>query len=113
MWASTPTAQNGKRGDFSPDPHVLSNTLCRGEIETQCNNAHPPLRGCFHFGGWVDVGIDPYGMESEIPPHVGADAYIGPLKCCGFALDFRENGRFTAGGQGRPPLRGEKRNPVQ
>ena len=94
MWASTPTAQNGKRGDFSPDPHVLSNTLCRGEIETQCNNAHPPLRGCFHFGGWVDVGIDPYGMESEIPPHVGADAYIGPLKCCGFASDFRKNGRF-------------------
>ena len=27
---------------------------------------------------WVDVGIDPYGMESEIPPHVGADAHIGP-----------------------------------
>ena len=40
------------------------------------------------------MGIDPYGMESEIPPHVGADAYIGPLKCCGFALDFRENGHF-------------------
>ena len=29
-WASTPTLRNGKRGDFSPDPHVLSNTLCRG-----------------------------------------------------------------------------------
>jgi len=27
-WASTPTARNGKRGDFSPDPHGLSNTLC-------------------------------------------------------------------------------------
>ena len=64
------------------------------KIETQCNNAHPPLRGCFHFGGWVDVGIDPYGMESEIPPHVGADAYIGPLKCCGFASDFRKNRNF-------------------
>ena len=84
---------------------IVLPTICRGEIETQCNNAHPPLRGCFPFGGWVDVGIDPYGMESEIPPHVGADAYIGPLKCCGFALDFRENGRFPAGGQGRPPLR--------
>ena len=84
---------------------IVLPTICRGEIETQFNNAHPPLRGCFHFGGWVDVGIDPYGMESEIPPHVGADAYIGPLKCCGFALDFRENGRFPAGGQGRPPLR--------
>ena len=147
MWASTPTAQNGKRGDFSPDPHVLSNTLCRGgrpcppskfvefswlfvgadahigplkccefaldfhktgqfrradrvvrpygvKNETQCNNALPPLRGCFHFGGWVDVGIDPYDMESEIPPHVGADAYIGPLKCCGFALDFHKTGQF-------------------
>ena len=40
------------------------------------------------------MGIDPYGMESEIPPHVGADAYIGPLKYCGFASDFRENGNF-------------------
>ena len=42
----------------------------------------------------VDVGIDPYGMESEIPPHVGADAHIGPLKCFEFASDFRKNGRF-------------------
>ena len=24
------------------------------------------------------MGIDPYGMESEILPHVGADAHIGP-----------------------------------
>ena len=24
MWASTPTAQNGKRGDFPPDPHDFS-----------------------------------------------------------------------------------------
>ena len=40
------------------------------------------------------MGIDPYGMESEIPPHVGADAYIGPLKCCGFALDFHKSGPF-------------------
>ena len=40
------------------------------------------------------MGIDPYGMESEIPPHVGADAYIGPLKCCDFASDFRKNGNF-------------------
>ena len=63
MWASTPTAQNGKRGDFSPDPHVLSNTLCRGEIETQCNNAHPPLHGGVSVLGWVDVGIDPYDVE--------------------------------------------------
>ena len=31
--------------------------------ETQCNNALPPLRGCFRFGGWVDVGIDPYGAK--------------------------------------------------
>ena len=25
---------------------------------------------------------------------VGADAHIGPLKCFGFASDFRKNGRF-------------------
>ncbi len=30
MWASTPTARNGRRGGFSHDPHGLSNTLCRG-----------------------------------------------------------------------------------
>ena len=40
------------------------------------------------------MGIDPYGMESEIPPHVGADAYIGPLKCCDFASDFHKTGQF-------------------
>ena len=43
---------------------------------------------------WVDVGIDPYGMESEIPPHVGADAHIGPSKCCDFASDFHKTGQF-------------------
>ncbi len=93
-----------------------------------------PTRGVSVLG-WVDVGIDPYGMESEIPPHVGADAHIGPsrcetgdaaifagrvrffiplvgaddsvrpLKCFEFALDLRKNGHFPAGGQGRPPLR--------
>ena len=70
-WASTPTAQNGKRGDFSPDPHVLSNTLCRG------GRPCPPSK--FVEFSWL---------------FVGADAYIGPLKYCEFALDFRENGQF-------------------
>ena len=40
------------------------------------------------------MGIDPYGMESEIPPHVGADAHIGPLKYCDFASDFHKSGQF-------------------
>ena len=88
--------------DFASDFHKIGRFLRADrvvrpygmKIETQCNNAHPPLRGCFHFGGWVDVGIDPYGMESEIPPHVGADAHIGPLKCCEFALDFHKTGQF-------------------
>ena len=70
-WASTPTAQNGKRGDFSPDPHVLSNTLCRG------GRLCPPSKS---------------GDFSR--SFVGADAYIGPLKCCGFALDFHKTGQF-------------------
>ena len=76
-----------RRADRVVRPYGVKN-------ETQCNNALPPLRGCFRFGGWVDVVIDPYGMESEIPPHVGADAYIGPLKCCDFASDFHKSGQF-------------------
>ena len=71
MWASTPTAQNGKRGDFSPDPHVLSNTLCRG------GRPCPPSK--FVEFSWL---------------FVGADAHIGPLKCCEFALDFHKTGQF-------------------
>ena len=71
MWASTPTAQNGKRGDFSPDPHVLSNTLCRG------GRPCPPSK--FVEFSWL---------------FVGADAHIGPLKCCDFASDFHKTGQF-------------------
>ena len=71
MWASTPTAQNGKRGDFSPDPHVLSNTLCRS------GRPCPPSK--FVEFSWL---------------FVGADAHIGPLKCCEFALDFHKTGQF-------------------
>ena len=40
------------------------------------------------------MGIDPYDMESEIPPHVGADAHIGPLKYCEFASDLHKTGQF-------------------
>ena len=43
MWASTPTAQNRKCSDFSTHTR-FSNTGCRGKIETQYNNPHPPLR---------------------------------------------------------------------
>ena len=71
MWASTPTARNGRRGDFSHDPHGLSNTLCRG------GRPCPPSKS----------GVFPWSF-------VGADAHIGPLKCFGFASDFRKTGRF-------------------
>ena len=44
------------------------------------------------------MGIDPYGVEWENVAFarsvVGADAYIGPLKCCEFASDLRKNGHF-------------------
>ena len=67
---------------------------------------------------WADRVVRPYGGKWEIGtglsypvcrggrlcppskfvdfswPFVGADAHIGPLKCCDFASVFRKNGRF-------------------
>ena len=51
------------------------------------------------------MGIDPYGAKWKtrrffagrawfFMPLVGADAHIGPLKCCEFASDFRKNAQF-------------------
>ena len=74
--------------------------------------------------GWVDVGIDPYGVKRAtrrffagcawffiplvgaddsvrslkscnfVRSFVGADAHIGPSKYCDFASDFRKNAQF-------------------
>ena len=39
---------------------------------------------------------------------VGADAHIGPLKCFGFASDFRKNGRFRRVDVGIDPYGAER-----
>ena len=62
--AFAPAAQNGKRGDFSPDLYGFLRAFVGVKIETLYNNAHPPHVGCFCLGmGRVDVGIDPYDVE--------------------------------------------------
>ena len=57
--------------DFASDFHKIGRFLRADrvvrpygmKIETQCNNAHPPLHGGVSVLGWVDVGIDPYDVE--------------------------------------------------
>ena len=87
----------------------------RREIETQCNNVRPPPRGVFPFLGvgetenaaifrpTHDFPIPVVGADDPVRPSksgdflrsfVGADAHIGPLKCCEFASDFHKNGHF-------------------
>ena len=82
-WASTPTARNGKRGDFSPDPHGLSNTLCRGD----------DIESLFLTAICRGGRLCPLSKFVDFPwSFVGADAHIGPPKCCKFASVFRKNG---------------------
>ncbi len=65
--AFAPAAQNGKRGDFSPDLYGFLRAFVGVKIETLYNNAHPPHVGCFCLGmGRVDVGIDPYDAKQEM-----------------------------------------------
>ena len=63
-----PAAQNGKRGDFSPDLYGFLRAFVGVKIETLYNNAHLPLRGGIPVWavGWVDVGIDPYDAKQEM-----------------------------------------------
>ena len=73
--SSAPTVQKGKSTWIrrkSTIKRVLSAGRCRhrplrSKIETQCNNVRPPPRGGIPVWavGWVDVGIDPYGAESQ------------------------------------------------
>ena len=59
-----------------------------------------PPQGCFRFGGGMGrCGHRPLRRKTGecyvFPrPFVGADAHIGPLKCCGFASDFHKTGQF-------------------
>ena len=96
MWASTPTAQNGKRGDFSPDLYGFLRAFVGVKIETLYNNAHPPLRGGIPVWavGWVDVGIDPYGAKSK-------PCTIMPIRPYGAESQFR-------GFANRQPIRSER-----
>ena len=75
---------------------VIFNTICRGEIETQCNNVRPPPRGGIPVWavGWVDVGIDPYGAKSK-------PCTIMPIRPYGAESQFR-------GFANRQPIRSER-----
>ena len=120
---SAPTVQKGKSTRIrrkSTIKRVLSAGRCghrplRREIETQCNNVRPPPRGVFPFLGVGETENAAIFRPTRVifnticrggrpcPPSksgdflrsfVGADAYIGPSKCCDFASDLRKNGHF-------------------
>ena len=118
MWALTPTLRNGKRGDF-PRPSVGADAYIgplkccdfasdfhkSGQFrradrvvrpygvknETLYNNTLPPLRGCFRFGGWVDVGIDPYGAKSKISTLSAAQTSAPPRMSMTFPSSVRRS----------------------
>ena len=120
---SAPTVQKGKSTWIRRKitiKRVLSAGRCghrplRRENETQCNNVRPPLRGVFPFLGvgetenaaifrpTHDFPIPVVGADDPVRPSksgvfpwsfVGADAHIGPPKCCEFASDFRKTRQF-------------------
>ena len=86
MWASTPTARNGKRGDFSP-ARVVFNTICRG------GRLCPPYK-IVQFCAVVCRGRCPHR----------------PIKMLRIRIGFPKKRAIPAGGQGRPPLRCEIEN---
>ena len=121
--SSAPTVQKGKSTRIrrkSTIKRVLSAGRCghrplRCEIETQCNNVRPSLRGVFPFLGVGETENAAIFRLTRVifnticrggrpcPPSksgvfpwsfVGADAHIGPLKCFGFASDFRKTRQF-------------------
>ena len=55
------------------------------------------FRFCFFYGRVFSAGGQgrpPSNFVDFSWLFVGADAYIGPSKCCDFASDFRKNGQF-------------------
>ena len=86
MWASTPTARNGKRGDFCRT-RVIFNTLCRG------GRLCPPYK-IVQFCAVVCRGRCPHR----------------PIKILRIRIGFPQKRAFSAGGQSRPPLRCEIEN---
>ena len=81
-----------RRADRVVRPYGVKN-------ETLYNNALPPPRGGVFIleGGsmWASTPTLRNGKRGAFPrPSVGADAHIGPLKCCDFASDFHKTGQF-------------------
>ena len=90
-----PYGAKSKISTLSPENRHKTGASCGSMRRPQASFEAQPRNARLLAPRWASTPTLRNGKRGDFPrPSVGADAYIGPLKCCDFASDFHKSGQF-------------------